>query len=144
MLPGAAYPNLGRGAIRVCRIWTPCRCPPNSSRVARLHELATIVEGRAPVSQRSSRRPCTVDNVDESAELAEFSEEFAQMTDLIAAASAAIAYRRRGLRAAAFRCSARAEELAQRYGGAHTPALHRAIERLSLSMRTIEDTSTRP
>jgi DNA-binding CsgD family transcriptional regulator len=69
-------------------------------------------------------------------------EEFERMGDLIAAvdaaAHAAIAYRRKDLRGSALRCSARAEALAQQCGGAGTPALREASERLSLAGRERE------
>jgi DNA-binding CsgD family transcriptional regulator len=70
------------------------------------------------------------------------SEEFEDMGDLIgavdAAAHAAIAYRHQNLRGSALRCSARAEVLAEQCGGARTPALRKAAERVPLTDRERE------
>jgi DNA-binding CsgD family transcriptional regulator len=64
------------------------------------------------------------------------------MGDLIAAvdaaAHAAIAYRHQDLRGSALGCSARAEALAEQCGGARTPALRKAAERLPLTDRERE------
>ena len=78
----------------------------------------------------------------DGAELAAVSEEFEQMGDLVAAldaaAHAAMVYRRRDLRGSALGCSARAEALAEQCGGASTPALRQASERLPLTDRERE------
>ena len=64
------------------------------------------------------------------------------MGDLIAAvdaaAHAAIAYRHHDLRGSALGCSAKAEALAEQCGGARTPALRKAVERLPLTDRERE------
>jgi DNA-binding CsgD family transcriptional regulator len=64
------------------------------------------------------------------------------MGDLIAAvdaaAHAAVAYRRQGLRGSAYGCATRADALAEQCGGASTPALHRSGERLPLTSRERE------
>jgi DNA-binding CsgD family transcriptional regulator len=74
--------------------------------------------------------------------LAAVSEAFEQMGDLLAAmdaaAHAAIAYRRQDLRGSALGCSTRAEALAQQCGGADTPAVRHASERLPLTDRELE------
>jgi DNA-binding CsgD family transcriptional regulator len=70
------------------------------------------------------------------------SEQFEEIGDLVAAvdaaAHAAIMYRRRDLRGSALRCSARADALAAQCGGASTPALRQASERLPLTDRERE------
>jgi DNA-binding CsgD family transcriptional regulator len=105
----------------------------------RLGELEAIVEG--PCVGLASRFAAAV-RVGDGAELAAVSEDFEQMGDLVAAvdsaAHAALAYRRQDLRGSALGCSTRAEALAERCGGASTPALHQAAERLPLSSRERE------
>jgi DNA-binding CsgD family transcriptional regulator len=105
----------------------------------RLRELAAIVEGpRAGVAARFAEAL----HDDDGAELAAVSAEFENMGDLIAAvdaaAHAAIAYRHRDLRGSALGCSARAEALAEQCGGARTPTLRKAVERLPLTDRERE------
>ena len=105
----------------------------------RLRELAAIVEGpRADVAARFAEAL----HDDASVELAAVSAEFEDMGDLIAAvdaaAHAAIAYRHRDLRGSALGCSARAEALAEQCGGARTPTLCKAVERLPLTDRERE------
>jgi hypothetical protein len=77
-----------------------------------------------------------------AAELAAVSEDFERMGDLVAAvdaaAHAAIAYRRQGLRGSALGCAARADALAAHCGGVSTPALRQASERLLLTDRERE------
>jgi DNA-binding CsgD family transcriptional regulator len=64
------------------------------------------------------------------------------MGDLVAAvdaaAHAAIAFRHQDLRGSALSCAARAEALAEQCGGASTPALRQATERLPLTDRERE------
>ena len=64
------------------------------------------------------------------------------MGDLVgavdAAAHAALAYRRHGLRGSALGCSTRADALAQQCGGASTSALRQASEPLPLTARERE------
>jgi DNA-binding NarL/FixJ family response regulator len=55
-----------------------------------------------------------------------------------AVAQAALAFRRKGLRGSALRCSKRADDLAERCGGACTPAVRQASERLPLTSRQRE------
>ena len=105
----------------------------------RLRELADIVEGpRIGVAARFATAMHTADG----AELLVVSKEFERMGDLVAAldaaAHAAIAYRRRDLRGSALGCSTRAEALAEQCGGASTPALREASERLPLTDRERE------
>ena len=105
----------------------------------RLRELAAIVEGpRASVAARFAEAL----HDDDGAELGAASAEFEDMGDLIAAvdaaAHAAIAYRQRDLRGSALGCSARAEALAAQCGGARTPTLRKAAERLPLTDRERE------
>jgi DNA-binding CsgD family transcriptional regulator len=68
--------------------------------------------------------------------------EFEQMGDLVAAidaaSHAAISYRTQGLRGSSLGCSARAQELADKCGGATTPALRQAAEPLPLTDRERE------
>jgi DNA-binding CsgD family transcriptional regulator len=105
----------------------------------RLRELATVVEGpRAGMAARFA----AASRGGDGAELLAVSEGFEHMGDLIgaldAAALAAAAYRRDEHRGSALTCSARADELALRCGGASTPALLEASERLPLSSRERE------
>ena len=105
----------------------------------RLHELESIVEGpRASLAARfaAALRDGT------GAELSSVSEEFERMGDLVAAvdaaAQAALTYRRQDLRGSALGASARAEALAEKCGGARTPALRQASEPLPLTDREAE------
>jgi DNA-binding CsgD family transcriptional regulator len=105
----------------------------------RLRQLEAIVEGpRAGVAARFAEALHESDG----AYLSAVSTEFEQMGDLIAAidaaAHAAIAYRHRDLRGSALGCSARVEALAEQCGGARTPALRNAVERLPLTDRERE------
>jgi DNA-binding CsgD family transcriptional regulator len=105
----------------------------------RLRELEAIVEGpRAGVAARFAEAL----DADNGAELSAVSAEFEDMGDLIAAidaaAHAAIAYRHHDLRGSALGCSARAEALAEQCGGARTPTLRKAVERLPLTDRERE------
>jgi DNA-binding CsgD family transcriptional regulator len=111
----------------------------DGSYAARLRELANIVEGsRAGLA---SRFAAALSNGD-AAELSTVSEEFENIGDLIAAmdaaAHAALAHRRAERKGSALTCSARADDLARRCGGASTPALRKASERLPLSDRERE------
>jgi DNA-binding CsgD family transcriptional regulator len=105
----------------------------------RLRELEAIVEGpRVGLAARFSEALRHGD----AAEMASLSEEFERMGDLVAAvdaaAHAASAYRRDDHRGSALTCSTRADALAERCGGASTPALRRASERLPLTDRERE------
>ena len=100
----------------------------------RLRELEAIVEGpRVTLAARFAEALRDSD----AAELAAVSEDFESMGDLVAAvdaaAHAAIGYRRQDLRGSALGCSTRADALAQQCGGASTPALRQATERLPLT-----------
>jgi DNA-binding CsgD family transcriptional regulator len=106
---------------------------------SRLRELQAIVEGpRAGVAARFAEAL----HDGNGAELSAVSAEFEDMGDLIAAvdaaAHAAIAYRHQDLRGSALGCSAKAEALAEQCGGARTPALRKAVERLPLTDRERE------
>ncbi|HEX2285079.1 MAG TPA: LuxR C-terminal-related transcriptional regulator [Mycobacterium sp.] len=109
------------------------------SSAARLRELVAIVEGpRVGLAARFVEALAAGDG----AELAVVSEEFERMGDLVAAvdaaAHAATAHRRRGLRGCALGCAVRAEALARQCGGARTPALLRVAEPLPLTDRQRE------
>src|SRR5262249_21170803 len=106
---------------------------------SRLRELEAIVEGpRAGIAARFAAALRGGDGD----ELATVSEQFEEIGDLVAAvdaaAHAAITYRSRDLRGSALRCSARADALAAQCGGASTPALRQASERLPLTDRERE------
>jgi DNA-binding CsgD family transcriptional regulator len=106
---------------------------------SRLRELQAIVEGpRAGVAARFAGAL----HDGNGAELSAVSAEFEDMGDLIAAvdaaAHAAIAYRHQDLRGSALGCSVKAEALAEQCGGARTPALRKAVERLPLTDRERE------
>ena len=104
-----------------------------------MRELEAIVEGpRVALAARFAEALRDSD----AAELAAVSEDFESMGDLVAAvdaaAHAAIGYRRQDLRGSALGCSTRADALAQQCGGASTPALRQATERLPLTDRERE------
>jgi DNA-binding CsgD family transcriptional regulator len=109
------------------------------SSAPRLRELAAIVEG--PRAGLAARFAAGLRDGN-GAELAAASEEFERIGDLVAAvdaaAHAALACRRQGLRGSAYAHSTRSEALAERCGGALTPALRRAAERLPLTDRERE------
>ena len=111
----------------------------DSGQASRLRELEAMVEG--PRAGLAARFAAALRAGDE-AELDCLSEQFEQIGDLVAAvdaaAYAAIMYRSRDLRGSALRCSARADALAARCGGASTPALRQASERLPLTDRERE------
>jgi DNA-binding CsgD family transcriptional regulator len=128
----------GQFAAEVMCLQTATQFGDGSS-APRLGELAAIVEGpRVGVTARFA----TALAVGDAAELAAVSEDFEQMGDLIAAldaaAHAALAHRRADRKGSAMTCSARADELATRCGGAVTPALRQASERLPLTDRERE------
>lgn len=105
----------------------------------RLAELAQSVEGpRAAVAARYARALAE----DDSAALELASRDFETMGDMLAgadaAAQAASSYRRAGLRGSALSASARARHLAQKCGGAVSPALSAAKIALPLTARQRE------
>ncbi|KWX57904.1 LuxR family transcriptional regulator [Mycobacterium sp. NAZ190054] len=105
----------------------------------RLAELRGIVEG--PRAGLASRFAAAL-GCGDALELEVLSKEFERMGDLVAAvdtaAYAAVCFRKRGLRGSALRCSGRAEAFAKAAGGACTPALRQAVERLPLTDRERE------
>lgn len=105
----------------------------------RLHELEAVVEGpRVGVAARFSAALVA----DDAARLAAASEDFEQLGDLVAAvdaaAHAAVAYRNQGLRGSALGSASRADALAERCGGAWTPARRQASEPLPFTDRERE------
>nr|WP_197283765.1 LuxR family transcriptional regulator [Mycobacterium sp. Marseille-P9652] len=106
---------------------------------ARLRDLKTVVEG--PRAGTAARFSAALRDGN-AAELGEVSEEFERMGDMVAAidaaAYAALAYRGQGLRGSALACAARAEALAERCGGAWTPALRQANEPVPFTERERE------
>ena len=128
----------GQFAAEVICLQTATQFGDHSS-APRLRELAAIVEG--PRAGLAARFAAGLRDGN-GAELAAVSEEFERMGDLLAAvdaaAHAALAYRRQGLRGSAYTRSTRAEALADQCGGAFTPALRRAAETLPLTDRERE------
>ena len=128
----------GQFAAEVICLQTATQFGDHSS-APRLRELAAIVEG--PRVGLAARFAAGLRDSN-GAELAAVSEEFERMGDLLAAvdaaAHAALAYRRQGLRGSAYTRSTRAEALADQCGGAFTPALRRAAETLPLTVRERE------
>lgn len=111
----------------------------DGSVAARLGELAGIVQGpRVGVAARFAAALAAGDG----AELASVSADFEAMGDLVAAldaaAHAAIMFRHKDLRGSALSCSARADALAERSGGAVTPALREASVPVPLTSRERE------
>jgi DNA-binding CsgD family transcriptional regulator len=106
---------------------------------SRLRELEAIVEGpRACVAARFAEAL----QAGEGDELAAVSQDFERIGDWVAAADAAahaaMAHRHDDRKGSALTCSARADALAEKCGGANTPALRQASERLPLSDRERE------
>lgn len=111
----------------------------DSRHASRLRELEARVQGpRAGIAARFAAALRAGDG----AELASVSEQFEKIGDVVAAvdaaAHAAIVHRRRDMRGSALKYSARADALAQQCGGAGTPALRQASERLPLTDRERE------
>jgi DNA-binding CsgD family transcriptional regulator len=128
----------GQFAAEVSCLQTATQFGDRSS-APRLHELEAIVEG--PRVGLAARFADALRDGD-AAELSAVSEEFERMGDLVAAvdaaAHAATGYRRQDHRGSALTCSTRADELAERCGGASTPALRQASEQLPLTDRERE------
>jgi len=133
-----AASSKGQFAAEVVCLQTATQFGHRSS-APRLRELQAMVEGpRVGVVSRFAAALADGNGV----ELAAVSERFERMGDLVAAvdaaAHAAIAYRREGLRGSALSCSTRADALAERCGGASTPALRQASQRVPLTDRERE------
>ncbi|MUL84427.1 MULTISPECIES: LuxR family transcriptional regulator [unclassified Mycolicibacterium] len=109
------------------------------SRIHRLDELTGLVEGPRVGAAAALCRALAHDNGDG---LSKASTEFEELGDVIAAADAAalaaVAYRRRDMRGSAMVMAARAKALGEACGGATTPALLAAVERLPLTDRERE------
>lgn len=109
------------------------------SRTLRLDELTGLVEGPRVAAAAALSRALARDDGDG---LATVSIAFENFGDLVAAADAAglaaAAYRRRDMRGSAMASAARATALAESCGGAATPALLAAAERLPLTDRERE------
>jgi DNA-binding CsgD family transcriptional regulator len=110
-----------------------------SDTATRLSELCEIVSGpRVEVAATFAHALAAADG----AALRTASDEFEAMGDVLAAADAAahaaIAYRREGLRGSASTAAARAQRLAETCGGAVTPALSEAYQPLPLTARERE------
>jgi DNA-binding CsgD family transcriptional regulator len=107
---------------------------------ARLRALEALVDG--PRAGLAARFAAALEADDDAAELSTLSEEFEKNGDRIAAidaaAHAAAAYRRQGMRGSGLGCSTRAEALAQVCGGASTPALQQVNERVPFTDRERE------
>lgn len=128
----------GQFAAEVMCLQTAVQFGDQSS-APRLRGLESIVEGpRAGVAARFAEAL----HAGNAAVLASVSQEFERMGDLVvaldAAAHAAIAYRRQDKRGSALGCSTRAEALAEQCGGAVTPALRQAAERVPVTTRERE------
>lgn len=105
----------------------------------RLGELAGIVEGpRAPLAARYARALADGDGAGLEAVSREFEAMGDALTGADAAAQAAAGYRQAGLRGSALSVSARARQLAERCGGATSPALAAAKVTLPLTGRERE------
>ncbi len=128
----------GRFAAEVLCLQTATQFGDRTS-APRLRELESVVEG--PRVGLAARFAAALRDSD-AAELSSVSEEFEVMGDPIAAvdsaAHAALAYRRQDKRGSAMGCSTRANALADQCGGASTPALRQATERLPLTDREAE------
>lgn len=109
------------------------------SRVYRIDELTGLVEGPRVAAVARLTRALAGDDADG---LAKVSIEFENFGDLVAAADAAglaaASYRRKGMPGSAMGSAARATTLAEACGGAATPAVLGAAERLPLTDRERE------
>lgn len=130
--------NNGQLAAEVTCLQTATQLGGRTSE-SRLRELTDIVEG--PRVALAARFAAGVQNGDGAA-LDAISVEFEHMNDLVAAvdaaAHAALVYRRHDMRGSALSSSTRAQAIAEECGGAHTPALQHALERLPLTDRERE------
>jgi DNA-binding CsgD family transcriptional regulator len=128
----------GQFAAEVACLQTAVQFGDTSVR-SRLRQLEAIVDG--PRCGAVARFAEALRDDDGDA-LAAVSEQFEQMGDVVAAvdasAYAATAYRRQNVRGPSFACSIRAERLAERCGGARTPALRHGTEPLPLTNRERE------
>jgi DNA-binding CsgD family transcriptional regulator len=129
---------IGRFAAEVLCLQTATQFGDRTSAL-RLRELESVVEGpRVGLAARFAAAMRDGDAV----ELSSVSEEFEHIGDLVAAldaaAHAALTYRRQDKRGSALGCSTRADALADRCGGARTPALRQASEALPLTDREAE------
>jgi DNA-binding CsgD family transcriptional regulator len=105
----------------------------------RLEELCAVVEGpRAAIAARYAHAVSCAD----AAGIADVSGEFEAMGDLLAAADAAgqaaVAYRNAGLRGSAITAVSRCASLAERAGGATSPAIVAARVDFGLTARERE------
>jgi DNA-binding CsgD family transcriptional regulator len=127
----------GRFAAEVLCLQTATQFGERST-AARLHDLASIVEG--PRAAQAARFAVALNDGD-GVELSAVSEEFERMGDLVAAvdaaAHAALAYRSQDKRGSALGCSTRADVLATQCA-AVTPALRQASQTLPLTDRETE------
>ncbi|WP_135454130.1 LuxR C-terminal-related transcriptional regulator [Mycobacterium sp. DL99] len=109
------------------------------SRTRRLDELTGMVEGPRVGAAAALSLALARDDGDG---LAKVSTAFEEFGDLVAAADAAalaaVAYRRKGMRGSAMASATRATALAEACGGATTPALVATAERLPLTDRERE------
>ncbi|OMC32533.1 helix-turn-helix transcriptional regulator [Mycobacterium sp. GA-1841] len=109
------------------------------SRTRRLDELTGLVEGPRVGAAAALCRALADDDGDG---LVKASTEFEEFGDLVAAVDAAgraaVAYRRKDMRGSALASATRATALAEACGGAATPALLAAAERLPLTGRERE------
>ncbi|CAM4193102.1 Transcriptional regulatory protein DevR (DosR) [Mycobacterium basiliense] len=128
----------GQFAAEVVCLQTAAQFGDGSTAI-RLRELEAIVEGPRV---GAAARFATALAASDGAALASMSEEFEDLGDLVAAldaaAHAATAYRKRDLRGSALGCATRADALAERCGGAATPALRQASMRVPLTLRERE------
>jgi len=111
----------------------------DSSAADRLRELAGIVDGpRVGLAARLAEALGGGDGDELGAVSRAYEEMGDPLAALDAASLAAVVHRRADRNGAALTCSARASELARRCGGAVTPALREAEQRLPLTDREIE------
>jgi DNA-binding CsgD family transcriptional regulator len=134
----AATADRGQLAAEVMCRQTAAQFGHHSS-AQRLQALAARVEGPRAGAAAAFARALRGDDADA---LAEVSVRFERIGDLIAATDAAAhastVYRRSSMRGSALGLARRAEALADRCGGAATPALLAALERLPLTDRERE------
>lgn len=128
----------GQFAAEVMCLQTAAQFGDHSG-AARLDELTALVEGpRVKVAAAFGRALKRDDAEGVAAVVAEFEKIGDVVAAADAAAHAAVAYRRKHMRGSALGLASRAGELADRCGGAVTPILLAAMERLPLTDRERE------
>jgi DNA-binding CsgD family transcriptional regulator len=129
---------LGRPAWEVMLLQTATQFGDHTT-AARLAQLANVVQGPRPPAAATHAAALAADDGDGLLDASRRYEEFGdRIAAADAAAQAALAYERAGLRGSALTVSATAQRLAADCGGANTPALRAGAEPLPITVRQRE------